>query len=651
MRRTLHKLGLVAAPAAAALIAPSPALAASSEPAAGAALGDVVLATAGASILTVVLLAVGAGHRSGRIRLLDRAASWCERRWGLPGWAALPGAISLGALLVALVGMYWDISLHIDQGRDPGPLANPAHYLILAGLFGVFAAGFLSIVLPRERPGASAIRIADGWYAPLGGVLLFACASFSLAGFPLDDAWHRLFGQDVTLWGPTHLMLFGGAAMTLIGRSVLLVEGSRAVRDARSETPGAPAERDTAASWMIRYQRASLAGAFLIGLSTFQGEFDFGVPQFRLLFQPELIMLAAGVALVAARIWAGRGGALVAAGLFVAVRGLVTVLVGPVFGETLPHFPLYLVEAGLVELVALRVGARERPLAFGAVCGALIGTVGLAAEWGWSHLWMPLPWPETMLASAAIAGPLAALAGGLIGAVIGSALSSDSVRRPRGMGLALAAASIAIVAMVGHGLHTSSPPAGEQARVTLTELGTGHGRTVSARVALDPRGAADDAQWLTVTAWQGGGFVLDRLDRVDRGVYRTTKPIPVDGNWKALLRLHSGGSLAAIPLYLPRDTAIPAAEVPASRTFTRSFVPDKRILQREAKDASSPWLSVTAYLAVLSLALALLAGIGWGLRRLALAGRMDWAPRSRRTRRRLGPRGAAAGTAGAAAQN
>ncbi len=53
---------------------------------------------------------------------------------------------------------------------------------------------------------------------------------FSLIGFPLDDIWHRLFGQDVTLWGPTHLMLIGGAAMTLVGIAVLAVEGLRANR-------------------------------------------------------------------------------------------------------------------------------------------------------------------------------------------------------------------------------------------------------------------------------------------------------------------------------------------------------------------------------------------------------------------------------------
>ena len=45
--------------------------------------------------------------------------------------------------------MYWDVSLHIDNGRDAGPLANPAHYLILVGLYGALLAGALSIALAR----------------------------------------------------------------------------------------------------------------------------------------------------------------------------------------------------------------------------------------------------------------------------------------------------------------------------------------------------------------------------------------------------------------------------------------------------------------------------------------------------------------------
>ena len=54
---------------------------------------------------------------------------------------------------------------------------------------------------------------------------MLAASAFALIGFPLDDVWHRIFGQDVTLWGPTHLMLIGGAGLTLIGSSILIIEG------------------------------------------------------------------------------------------------------------------------------------------------------------------------------------------------------------------------------------------------------------------------------------------------------------------------------------------------------------------------------------------------------------------------------------------
>ena len=185
------------------------------KPAGGAALDQVAIATGAAGFVTVVLLWLGMGHRTGRVALLGRLGRHSERVSGLPSWAAIPAGMIVIALNTALFGMMWDISLHIAQGRDEGPLANPAHYFILAGLFGIFASGFLSMALPKDKPSESAVRISDDWYAPLGGVLITAAGAFALIGFPLDDVWHRLFGQDVTLWGPTHLMLIGGAAMTI----------------------------------------------------------------------------------------------------------------------------------------------------------------------------------------------------------------------------------------------------------------------------------------------------------------------------------------------------------------------------------------------------------------------------------------------------
>src|SRR3954469_7256042 len=175
-------------------------LLAAAQPAAGGrGIGQIVTATAGATVVTALRLWLGMGHRSGRVPLLARWAAFSERVSGLPGWTALPAGLATGSLIVAVFGMYWDISLHIANGRDEGPLANPAHYFILLGLFGIFAAGAVGAALPERRPSASAIRITRDWYAPLGAGRVCACGAFSLIGFPLDDVWHRLFGQDVTL--------------------------------------------------------------------------------------------------------------------------------------------------------------------------------------------------------------------------------------------------------------------------------------------------------------------------------------------------------------------------------------------------------------------------------------------------------------------
>src|SRR5437867_97781 len=241
-----------------------------SAPAGGAAMGQVIGATLAAMAITGAMLALVAAHRSGRIDHLDRLARFAERVSGVSGFASLPGAILGGSLIIAVFGMYWDISIHIDQGRDPGPLANPAHYFILVGLFGVFFAGVLACALPLEKPSPTAVRLPNGWWAPLGGLLITFCGAVSLIAFPLDDIWHRLFGQDVTLWGPTHLPLIGGASFSLIGAWILHVEGEGGRRlTARLRT-------------RARAREVFLAGSFLVGLSTFQAEFDFAVPQFRL---------------------------------------------------------------------------------------------------------------------------------------------------------------------------------------------------------------------------------------------------------------------------------------------------------------------------------------------------------------------------------
>src|SRR5262249_37823734 len=103
----------------------------------------------------------------------------------------------------------------------------------------------------------------------------------------------------------------------------------------------------------LHIRRCMIMGGFLIGLSLFEAEWEFGVPQFRMVLQPLLIAVAAGCALVAARVWIGVGGALSSLGFYFGLRGLVSVIVGLFFVKPIPTIPLFLVEALCVELAAL----------------------------------------------------------------------------------------------------------------------------------------------------------------------------------------------------------------------------------------------------------------------------------------------------------
>ena len=575
-------------------------------PAGGSPVGQVLIASLAAAIALTVLLAIGRRRRSGRsFALLDLGERTAERTTGLPGWASLPVGVCTVSLITAVFGLYWDVSLHMGNGRDAGPLANPSHYFILGGLLGIFAAGWLACVLPgKATPGPAAVRISADWHVPVGGLVMMACAAFAASGFPLDDVWHRLFGQDVTLWGPTHMMMLTGAAFTLIGIMILMAEGKAAAS-------GEPL-RSPFASQRVRWILAS--GGVLIGLSIYQGEFDFGAPQFRLLYHPVLLMLAASIALVTARIWIGRGGALMALFGFLVIRGLLTGLVGGVWGQTTPHFPLYAVEAISVEVVALLLSTRK-PVLFGAVSGAAIGTFGLAAEWGWSHVWMTMSWPSSLLPEGVIFGFLAAVSGGVIGAAIGRALAppvEDLAPTPR---WAVIAAGIGLIVAVAVPLPISAP-VNVRAQVTLTDVTGPPKRTVNAEVKLSPPDAADDAEWFKSTAWQGGGSVVADMRQVSPGVYRSTKPIPVYGNWKATLRLHKGRVVAGLPVFLPEDPAIPAKETPAEPQMTREFVLDKKNLQREQKQGVPGYLTTAAYLVVLMIVIGIVAALTIGLLRM-----------------------------------
>jgi hypothetical protein len=598
----------------------------------GAAIGQVVIATV---MVTAILGGVAfflLRHRAGRSTVLATAADRAERLLGLPYWAALPSAILLGSLLFAVFGVYWDVAIHIDHGRDEGPLANLAHYPILFGLIGLLCAGWLAIALPRrgDRPGPAAVRIAEGWYAPVGGIVIAFSAMFGLAGFPLDDVWHRIFGQDVTLWGPTHLMMIGGAVTTLIGQALLLTEGLKYQRATGTRPKRSVGGMDPrrAESLFVWVRRVALGGGILIAVDVFAMEFDFGVPQFAAVFQPLLLAFGAGLGLVVTRLWAGMGGALAALAFFCVIRGILTVLVGPVLDETTPAMPLFLAEAICVELVALAMANRSA-LATGLVAGLSCGTVGFAGEWAWSQLVMPIEWQASLLPEGLVYAIIGGVAGGVLGALLASGLQGRMP--PRRLTRLAAAGSLLSLGAAGAIALNMSVPSGE-ANVTLTETNA-NPREVIVEARFSPPSLAEDSTWANVTAWQGGGLEVEPLTEVAPGVWRTEETVPVHGNWKSLIRVHDGTAMGGIPVYLPEDPAIPAKEVPASPSFTREVVSEKEILQREVKDDVPGWTWAAGSGLVLALYVGFVLAVCWGVGRVARTD--DEPPRSEG--RRLAP--------------
>lgn len=580
----------------------------------GAALDQVAVMTGAAGIIALVLMWVGYLHRNRRITWLQRLADRLGRVFNRPGWVALPLAMFLATILTALLGFIWDVSLHIGNGRDEGPLANPAHYFILAGLFFLFTAGMAAIVLPLdEKPGAAAVRITRTWYAPVGGILLAGAGLYALIGFPLDDVWHRIFGQDVTLWGPTHLMLIGGAGLSLVGVLLLEFEG-------RHNRPD-PDRPETRRMWLLR---AFAFGGLLIGLSVFQVEYDFGVAQFRLVLQPMLIVAAATISLVAARLTLGPCGTLVVVGFAAVVRAVVAVLVGgPIIDAPRNVFPLYLGIAVVVELLALLPVAR-RPVLWGAGCGLVAATVGLWLESRWVAAMFVDPWPASMWPELLAMAVPAGIAGGVVGGLFATVLRGEPLPRPAVRRALMTGAVVVVAAATANGLMIEVP-ADARAAVELRDAPGHGGRAVYADIRISPAGlVSPDPEWIQILAWQGGvgsdspgrGLVVDHLRREGPGHYVSTKPVPVHGSWKTVLRVQDGRTQTALPIFMAADPGIGAEEVPALDSFTRPFVAEITVLQRERSFDHPSWLFAAASLVVLGCSLVLIAALSWGAARI-----------------------------------
>ena len=568
----------------------------------GAPLADIALVGGIISAATLAVLAIVVAYRRGGARPLRSAERVVERYVHVPGWAAIPSLGAIAAAVITFMGAIWDIGVHIDDGRDNGPFGTTAHYPLLIGLVLVYLMGVLAVGMAPRRSGRSAVAVPGLGPVPVGALLILGGGAFAMLGFPLDDLWHRVFGQDVTLWGPTHTMFFGGLIAAACGAVILRAEGARS------------AGREPFGGWSLRRKPLPgvLGGIFLFVGTHATDEFNWAVPQYPQVWQPLLLAFFGALGLVVARVLGGRGATIAALATYLPLQLLEVGLIGGL-DTTQPASVLFVAEAAVVELVAWR--ARRRvTVGVGALAGLGVGTAGFAAEYAWSHVAMPLPWQTSLLPAAIPVAALAGLAGGTLAALFGQALAGRLTITRRPLALALGAAALVVGLAVNASLTAS--PRDLTATLTLSNareaVVDGGGRTEVAdlHVRLSRPELADDGNWAYVLGWQGGGRHAADLVRQPDGTLRSSRPVPIGGSWKSFVRIHKGRTQVSVPVRMPGDAAIGFAGYPAEGQVTRQMVRDAELLQIERKDDGPLWAWTPALLLVMALNLALMALVG-----------------------------------------
>jgi hypothetical protein len=531
----------------------------------------------GLVVIITVLFVVGRPSERAwpMLQPLSRIPNGLTRVTGVPGWAAVAIGCALYGLLIAGQGFYSDVSWHIALGRDEELMTAP-HAGILAGLVLILGGAVLGTLVATFEQ-VDGLRVG-ALRVPPSLLPLWALGAGAVSGFPLDEVWHREYGVDVTMWSPTHMLMILGATFTGLAAWLILAEsGVRAADGAWGRAA------HLVCGWLT-----------VQGLLAPMGEFTFGVPQFSLLFAPILVCLASGLGLVAFRLVHGRWWTIG----FVVVNFLIQYTGFLDFGSEdggpvdTRFSATFLASGVVVEAVAALLGT-ERRLRFAVASGLGIGTIGLAGEWAWNQdAWQP--WRSALLPEAAVLGLVAAVGAAVLGVAFARAV--DRGGSPALPAWAVAGAAVACLLVIA--LPMRRPTGDVVADVRLEPAGAG---TAYVTATLSPADAADDAYWFQASAWQGGGLELAAMEPTGRpGEHRSADPVPVDGLWKTLLRLHRGAEMMAVPVYLPADPEIDEPEIPAVDR-TQAFSSEREFLLRETH-AGSGWMAPAVHLLLLAVA-------------------------------------------------
>lgn len=145
-------------------------------------------------------------------------------------WRLALGWTTLFAALVGLFALSWDIQWHTAVGRDRTLTAPHLFILGSAALMGLIA--LIGVLLEtawarRNTTVAQSGTIFAGFFSSSLGMYLVGYGALDAAiGFPIDQYWHTLYGVDVTIWAPFHIMLLTGFCVCCLGVVLMLIEGA-----------------------------------------------------------------------------------------------------------------------------------------------------------------------------------------------------------------------------------------------------------------------------------------------------------------------------------------------------------------------------------------------------------------------------------------
>lgn len=320
-------------------------------------------------------------------------------------------ALWLLALALKLAGASWDVSWHFRTVRES---ISPPHILNGAGEI-LFVVLFWHAWRHRQPHQLMPLRI-----------MIVGMATWALA-VPLDEAWHRIYGLDLTTWSPSHLMLFYGTAIAVAGLALLFASdigwrpgkafdlraqpwlarailalfilfAAEAVLFPLTYSEHTTIAVDNAANHPERLDPALLEMALTVPDPYFHGVAPWVYPVYA-------VAAVAFVAVLARRFLPGPGWTLAILGGYVLYRGATDMILGA--GEW-PRsvVPLQYVPMALAWEAAWLAPARPRVRT---AAGVAASTLAAYATWAWMPtvaLAIPIgmaSWPGALLAGAAAA--------------------------------------------------------------------------------------------------------------------------------------------------------------------------------------------------------------------------------------------------------